>query len=237
MKTRPYIVTARRLMDTAGFYRVADALAARMGRQGRVRDVIRTAGLLLKVMGMIVDITLRNTCFTRRQAVLESPVLRARLLEQLGGAPAAQRWRRQHIWNKSREACIASGKVADPRAQAWPKPAHARPNVQTQIKAQASAQFAALDGGAAALSTFRFPPLRHWHRIGRPHVYAGSRAAPSPRYPSIVIWPHELDGQYVPEFQSRCVRPGSEHMAAGHMAAGDGLAWPVSIRPAPPAPP
>jgi len=66
--------------------------------------------------------------------VLASPKLRARVAEQLGGAPALERWRRKNTWNKARLAAIA-----------------------------------------------------------------------------IVLWPHELDGQYVPGFESRVVRPGNSY--------------------------
>lgn len=92
MKTRPYIVTASYEIDTSGFYRVADAIVARM--RGHIekpaREIIRSSRLLLTVMAMIMDITLRNNCFARRQAVLDSPDLRRRVLDSLGGAHAAE---------------------------------------------------------------------------------------------------------------------------------------------------
>ncbi len=215
MKMRAYFVTAAGLLDTAGLYRVAEALLVRMrgeaGRHGApgsrqsVRALVRSSALLIKIMKMIAAVTLRNNCFLRRREVLGSAKLRARVLEQLGGVPAATRWRRKHIWNKGREACIASGQVADPRRQLIAAPKH----FVRRRGGEAAGPGAAQLPQSAGLNEFRFPPLRDWNRIGRPRARCGSRAAPAPRYPSIVVWPHELDGQYVPGFRTRCTRPAA----------------------------
>jgi|GEM_PF-836990 len=215
MKTRAYFVTAAGLLDTAGLYRVADALLVRMrgeaGRQGApgsrqsVRALVRSSALLIKIMKMVAAVTLRNNCFLRRREVLGSPKLRARVLEQLGGVHAATRWRRKHIWNKGREACIAAGQVPDPRRQLIAAPKH----LVLRRGGAAAGPGAAQLPQSAGLNEFRFPPLRDYSRIGRPRARSGSRAAPVPRYPSIVVWPHELDGQYVPGFQTRCTRPAA----------------------------
>jgi len=57
MKTRPHIVTQTRLYDTAGLYRNADLLAARMGlleRSGRA-NLIKAIGYS-RVLIRIIDL-------------------------------------------------------------------------------------------------------------------------------------------------------------------------------------
>lgn len=233
MKTRPYIVTASCVINTDGFYRVADAIAARMrGQMQRpAREMIRTSRLLLRVMAMIADITLRNNCFIRRAEVLASPKLRSRVLDALGGAHAAERWRRKAIWNKGREACIASGEVPDPRLTAGSVPVRAK--VRPKPAASGRAALPAPRKASGGYDEFRFPALRDWNRIGKPIARAVYRVGSQARYPSIVVWPHQLDGQYVPNFKSRATRPASGGYPP-YAGAACGASRPARIAPAPP---
>jgi len=91
MKTRPHIVTQKCVMPTGGLYRCAAGLAERIktaGNAGQAREMHRFSALVIRVMKIILDLTLHNNCFERRRDVLASPKLRARVAEQLGGAPA-----------------------------------------------------------------------------------------------------------------------------------------------------
>jgi len=54
---------------------------------------------------------------------------------------------------------------------------------------------------------FRLPVLQNLRYAHRPRVITKHRAKPQKRFPAVVLWPHELDGQYVPNFQSRARVP------------------------------
>ena len=217
MKTRPHIVTQTDLYDTAGLYRVADLLAAKMETAGSLKNVLGYSRVLIRVMKIILDLTLHNNCFALRREVLESPRLRKSVMERLGGVQALVLWRRQEAWNKARLAAIASGKY---RPAAGP---------QIPIRAQrekppVSPGGASNLGGKSAAGTlpkapahtdnypaaFRLPVLQNLdyvHRLRRP---AKTRAKPEKRFPAVVLWPHELDGQYVPDFKSAARVPNAE---------------------------
>lgn len=138
-------------------------------------------------------------------------------------------WRRKAIWNKGSEACIASGEVPDPRLRAGLAPASRRQVKPARIVPAAASP--ARPG--SVLKDFRFPVLRDWNRVGRACAQPAFRSAPTPRYPSIVMWPHELDGQYVPELQRRAAFPTD----AGFAPYAGGSAPQFTPAPATPAPP
>ncbi len=228
MKTRPHIVTQKCVMPTSGLYRCADGLAKRIkaaGDAGRAREMHRFSALVIRVMKIILDLTLHNNCFERRRDVLASPKLRARVAEQLGGAPALERWRRKNTWNKARLAAIASGEYKPP-AQADLMPARRRSVIVTQTKPPAAEN----DNRPAP---FRLPVLQNLRHRARPRVSIGRRAARQARFPSVVIWPHELDGQYVPGFASKATRPAAGGYAA-YAAPAVGAGFAAAISGAPP---
>ncbi len=202
MKTRPHIVTQTCVLPTAGLYRCADGLAARIKRAGdggQEREMHRFSALVIRVMTIILDVTLHNNCFVRRREVLASPRLRAGVAEQLGGAPALEKWRRKNTWNTARLAAIASG------AYKPPAPGYAAPIVRRGgAGLNADARF---KSPAVRPSSFRLPVLKNLRHRARPVLTVGTRAAPQKRFPAIVVWPHELDGQYVPGFTSAASRP------------------------------
>ena len=226
MKTRPHIVTQTGLYDTAGLYRVADLLAAKMGTAGSLKTVLGYSRVLIRVMKIILDLTLHNNCFALRWEVLGSPRLRRSVMERLGGAEALRLWRRRAAWNKARLAAIASGKY--------------RPISEPQIRPVLQrGKTPALPGGASNLNgistagtlakapartdyypaAFRLPVLQNLdyvHGLRRP---AKTCAQPEKRFPSVVLWPHELDGQYVPNFKSRARVPEGAGFAAYSAAA------------------
>ena len=210
MKTRPHIVTQTRLYDVAGLYRNADLLAARMGlleRSGRT-NLIKAIGysrVLIRIMKIILDVTLHNDCFTRRREVLDSPRLRKLVMERLGGAHALLRWRRRDTWNKARLAAIASGEY---------RPAFEPAGLP--VRRQTPPRNSSVGGGAfpdkssnpqTSPAKFRLPVLQNLRYAHRPRVITKHRAKPQKRFPAVVLWPHELDGQYVPNFQSRARVP------------------------------
>ena len=197
-------MTQKCVLPTAGLYRCADGLAARIKRAGdggQAREMHRFSALVIRVMTIILDVTLHNNCFVRRREVLASPRLRAGVAEQLGGAPALQRWRRKNTWNTARLAAIASGEYRPP-ARGYAAPivrlgwAGLKPNADARLKSP-----------AARPSSFRLPVLKNLRHRARPVLTIGTRAAPQKRFPTIVVWPHELDGQYVPGFMSTASRP------------------------------
>jgi len=204
MKTRPHIVTQKCVLPTAGLYRCADGLAARIkraGDSGQAREMHRFSALVIRVMKIILDVTLHNNCFVRRREVLASPRLRAGVAEQLGGAPALERWRRKKTWNTARLAAIASG------AYKPPAPGYAAPIVRRGGAGRKPSSDACAGLPAARPSSFRLPVLKNLCHRARPVLTVGTRAAPQKRFPAIVVWPHELDGQYVPGFTSAASRP------------------------------
>ena len=171
----------------------------RAGDCGQAREMHRFSALVIRVMTIILDVTLHNNCFVRRREVLASPRLRAGVAEQLGGAPALERWRRKNTWNKARLAVIASG------AYKPPAPGYAAPIVRRGGAGLNTDACAGLP--AARPSSFRLPVLQNVRHRARPVLTIGTRAAPQKRFPAIVVWPHELDGQYVPGFTSKASRP------------------------------
>ena len=181
--------------------------------------MFRFSALVIRVMKIILDMTLHNNCFVRRREVLASPRLRAGVAEQLGGAPALQRWRRKNTWNTARLAAIASG------AYKPPAPGYAAPIVR---RGGAGLNADACEGSPAARpSSFRLPVLKNLRHRARPVLTVAARAAPQKRFPAIVVWPHELDGQYVPGFTSAASRPQNHPkrdapwpMPVGGVAAG-----------------
>lgn len=230
MKTRPHIVTQTRIYPTGDLERSALALAARMGTEGRPGLVLMYSRTLIRVMKIILDLTLRNNCFIRRRDVLACARLRKRVMQGLGGAPTLMKWRRQHVWNTARLAAIASGQYSAPgdvtpparkcvRAEAVT--AHAVPDASLNNAACSATLNEAPNAGALQPSNgpahFRLPVLQNLnYRAGRGRSLT-PRAKPQRRYPSIVLWPHELDGQYVPGFESRAKRPA----AGGYASYGE----------------
>jgi|GEM_PF-6573347 len=80
---------------------------------------------------------------------------------------------------------------------------------------------------------FRLPVLQNLRHRARPRVSIGRRAGRQAGFPSVVMWPHELDGQYVPGFVSKATRPAAGGYAAyAAPAVGAGVAG--SIAGAPP---
>ena len=205
MKTRPHIVTQTGLYNTAGLTRIADLLAARMGTVAGLKDVLTYSRVLIRIMKIILDLTLHNNCFVRRRDVLDSPRLRRVVMERLGGAHALLRWRRQDAWNTARLAAIASGEyrpVSGPDIQpAFKADAERKPASEGQVSSKISAPV------ETPPSKFRLPVLQNLHYVHRPRIITKHRAKPQKRFPAIVLWPHELDGQYVPDFKSRTQRP------------------------------
>ena len=219
MKPRPYIVTQTRSLETAGLYRCADKLAARMGELGAARrtaKMIRYSRLLIRVMRIIMDVTLGNNCYTARRDVLGSARLRRKVTEQLGGARALVLWRRKAAWNAARLAAVASGTYRTPAR----KDSASRQAALIQAAPQSASRFAANAGpmraassrpkapvAAAAFKAFRLPVLQNLNYVPPVRRPASARQALQRRFPCIVVWPHELDGQYVPNFKSRASRP------------------------------
>ena len=215
MKSRPHIVTQSGLYDTAGLYRVADLLAARMGTAGSLKNVLGYSRVLIRVMKIILDLTLHNNCFALRREVLESPRLRKSVMERLGGVQALVLWRRRNTWNTARLAAIASGEYR-------PMPEPQIPmTVQRKLgPVQPAGALRVEDKPAACIlpkvpsradnypAAFRLPVLQNLDYVHRPRAQGASRASPQKRVPIIVLWPHELDGQYVPDFTNRVQVPG-----------------------------
>jgi len=205
MKTRPHIVTQTRLHDTAGLYRCVDLIAARMGAPTVAQMAIRYGRVLIRVMKIILDVTLHNDCYARRRDVLESPRLRKLVMERLGGAQALLRWRRKDTWNKARLAAIASGEY---RPAFGP---NVRPSLRQVLPRNSSAE--SVPQGQPSPAKFRLPVLQNLRYVHRPRFITKHRAKPQKRFPSVVLWPHELDGQYVPNFKSRaCVPEGAGYV-------------------------
>lgn len=230
MKTRSHIVTQTCVYETAGLYRSADAIASRMGSVSGLKNVIGYSRVLIRIIKIILDLTLHNDCFIRRRNVLETPRLRQQVTERLGGAPALLKWRRQNTWNKARLAAIASGEYRPPARTDMPVSMH-RPRpiaAAAAVQPKTSKPTSAVPGPAK----FRLPVLQNLRYVARRRGNPAGRAKPETRFPSVVLWPHELDGQYVPDFQSRVHIPYGmygEYSAAG---AASGYA-----PPAPGAPP
>lgn len=221
MKARPHIVTQTRVYDTTGLRRNADLLAARMGTAGSLKNFLGYSRTLIRIMKIILDLTLRNDCFVAKREVLDSPRLRARVTEQIGGAHALLKWRRQNTWNKARLAAIASGEY---RPSAEPVMPAAR---RAKVKPEAvTSKPAAVRPATPALKPFRLPVLQNLRYVPRAAPASKRRARAVARYPSIVMWPHELDGQFVPNFISRARRPdagGFPPYAADKPASGSPL--------------
>ena len=202
MKTRPHIVTQTRLHDTAVLSRIADLIAARMAAAGSLKNVLGYSRVLIRLMKIILDLTLHNDCFSSRQAVLGSPRLRKRVTERLGGARALRLWRRRAVWNKARLAAMARGEyraASSRRAALAPRPVARRNRSGGPVKTASHFE--------TAPAKFRLPVLKNPEYVYRPRVQPKRRAAPQKRFPAVVLWPHELDGQYVPNFKSRARVP------------------------------
>ena len=213
MKTRPHIVMQTRLHDTAVLTRSADLIAARMGSACSLKNVLGYSRVLIRVMKIILDLTLHNDCYARRREVLESPRLRRSVIERLGGAQALRIWRRRQAWNKARLAAMACGdyRVGSSR--------HVPPSQRPAARRNRSGgpvQTASLFETAPA--KFRLPVLKNPEYVYRPRMRSISRATPQKRFPSVVLWPHELDGQYVPNFKSRAGFPSGGGYASDDAA-------------------
>lgn len=214
MKTRPHIVTQTCVIKTGGFERSANALAARMeeaGHAGGMRWMIRYSAVLIRLMKIILDLTERNTCFTRRREVLASPKLRSRIMESLGGAHALEKWRRQDTWNRARLRAIADGTYIQ---QSVPDIAPAR---KPKLRPFASPATPPLTSPKprrikrAGPPEFRLPVLQNLRAVP---AWRRALSKPAPRQARrlcTVLWPHELDGQYVPGFKSRARHPGGAY--------------------------
>ncbi len=202
MKTRPHIVTQSRVYDTAGLYRSASLLTEGIKTAGPLGDVLGYSRILIRVMKIILDLTLHNNCFVRRRDVLASATLRGRVMERLGGAHALMTWRRKNIWNKARLAAIASGSYCPPAGGEG-----SQTGAPVTAEAPEKSQPANASKPPADPEPFRLPVLKSLRPAARPRAGVLRRAKPQRRFPSIVLWPHELDGQYVPGFENRARRP------------------------------
>ncbi len=207
MKTRPHIVTQTCVHDTSALQRCADLLCARMAVPAAAQAAIGYGRVLIRVMKIILDLTLHNDCYTRRRDVLDSPRLRRLVMERLGGAHALLRWRRRNTWNTARLAAIASGEYRPPfEPAALPVRRQASPQTP-QVGAWASPGKSSNPTPPPA--KFRLPMLQNLRYVRKPRIITKHRAKPQKRFPAVVLWPHELDGQYVPDFQSRARVPDS----------------------------
>ncbi len=81
-------------------------------------------------------------------------------------------------------------------------------------------------------AVFRLPVLQNLNYTYRPRRAAPVRRSPQPQFPCIVMWPHELDGQYVPNFRSRARRPSAGY--GDYAGAADIGVAPVRASGAPP---
>lgn len=217
MKTRPYFVTQSQRLDLSGLERSAVLLAERMEGARPLRDVIGYGRVLIRVMKIIMEVALGNECFERRRIALSSPKSRAQLSEILGGAVALKKWRRKAAWNAGRLDAIAKGEY---RA---PNPLYDGPQSKRRpVSAPASKRAARKSPKAKPPAAFRLPPQRDLLRTPVAPPAGGKRAAPCPRSPSIVIWPHEIDGQYVPDFVNRARRPACD-------TGGDYMPMPAGV--------
>ena len=227
MKTRPHIVTQTCVHDTSALQRCADLLCARMAVPATARAAMGYGRVLIRVMKIILDVTLHNDCFVRRRDVLDSPRLRRLVTERLGGAPALLRWRRKETWNKARLAAIASGEyrpVREPHRPPARTPRQSPPKRRVQI--ERLAQSLLLENPsppAAGPAKFRLPVLQNLRYVRKARITTKHRAKPQKRFPAVVLWPHELDGQYVPDFQSRVRVPEPGGYAAYRPAAAPDL--------------
>ena len=217
MKTRPHIVTQTHLYDTHALTRSADLIAARMGTASSLKNLLGYSRVLIRVMKIILDLTLHNNCFARRREVLDSPRLRRSVMERLGGAQALRLWRRRQAWNKARLAAIACGEyrpASSRHATPTPRPAASRkPQGRPGVRANDASH------SETPPANFRLPALQNLSYVHRPGMRPVRRAAPQRRSPAVVLWPHELDGQYVPNFKSRAGFPiGTEYGAAAGSA-------------------
>jgi len=201
MKTRPHIVTQTCVHDISALQRCADLIAARMAVPTAARAAIGYGRVLIRVMKIILDLTLHNDCFARRRDVLGSPRLRRLVIERLGGAHALLRWRRRDTWNKARLAAIASGEYR-PAFEPAGLPARRQAPPQTR-PAGAGATFDKSSKPQTPSAKFCLPVLQNLRYVHRPRIITKHRAKPQKRFPAVVLWPHELDGQYVPNFQNR----------------------------------
>ena len=231
MRTRPHIVTQTCVIDTGSLTRSATLLAARMGRGGRLGVVLRFSYLLNRIMRMIIDLTERNMCFARRRDVLSDTRLRRRVYEALGGAQAMIKWRRRDAWNKARLAAMAAGRVR-PDFQQGSDLVSKKPAPRSSGRKPAPASGQDISQLPPPAPKFRLPVLQNLGATpGRTARASGPRTGP-PRRLCTVLWPHELDGQYVPDFISRARRPGSDSGGYASPAADD--VAPPAIAGAPP---
>lgn len=153
-------------------------------------------------------------------------------MERLGGAPALLRWRRQNTWNKARLAAVASGEYRPMPEPHIPMTAQRLKPADTNKRSKVKTLFIKPAPRPSGPAKFRLPVLQNLRYVPRPGSQKARRAKPETRYPSVVLWPHELDGQYVPDFTSRARRPkGSPHETCDAAAAGDGHAPPGIFAP------
>ena len=208
MRTRPYFVTQTDLLPTAGLERACELLTGRIAKAndgGNDKLFFKLAGTLHRFVRCLLGIAWSNYYFTIRKRALASPRSREELLAKLGGAHALLRWRRKEVWNKGRLAAIADGTYRRPGAQPWDACVPRKP--EKTRKAKPAQKRTTL---SKAPPEFRLPPLKDLLRDPHnPIIFTGERAAPNPHIPVVVIWPHEIDGQYVPNFTSRARRPQS----------------------------
>ena len=209
MKTRPHIVTQTCVHDTSALQRCADLLCARMAVPTAARAAMGYGRVLIRVMKIILDVTLHNDCYARRRDVLGSPRLRRLVMERLGGAHALLRWRRRNTWNTARLAAIASGEYR-PAFEPAGLPARRQAPPQTRRAGAGAGAGTSPDKSSnpqTPPAKFRLPVLQNLRYVHRLRIITKHRAKPQKRFPAVVLWPHELDGQYVPNFQNRARVP------------------------------
>lgn len=187
--------------------------------------------LLISVMKNILSLTLDNECFARRRDALASPNSRRNLLEKIGGAHRLKTWRRRETWNKGRLQAIADGSYR-PNAPlpGWEPKSKPAP-IQRPVK-PSRAVVPIARNPAKLPAVFRLPPQRDLLRAHHRRARVKRRADPAPPLPCIVVFPHEIDGQYVPGFTSRAAFPAAQgyHAISGFEAS----ARSVSPEPGPP---
>ena len=200
-----------------------------MGRAvgaGKTAAVLRLARLTLRVFRIYAAMAMRNACFLARERALATPGARRDVMAGLGGARALHLWRRKAIWNKARAEAIARGEIAAV------KPARkARVKVRVKPNADLPDTFKAPPEPGETPAHFRLPVIADPSVQGGFGI-CGPRAPAQPRYPSIVIYPHELDGQYVPDFISRASYPPAD--IQGKFQAETGMHAPAAAAKGPP---
>ena len=227
MKTRPYFVTQTDLLPTEGLERACDLLSGRIAKAddaGNQKLFFKLAGTLHRFVRCLLGIAWSNYYLILRERALATPRSRAELMDRLGGAHALLRWRRKDVWNKGRLAAIADGTYRPQGAQPWDPSVPRRETPAPRPKPTQRSSRA-----PKSVRDFQLPPQRDLLRAPRnPIIFTGERAAPQPRRGLVVVWPHELDGQYVPNFKSRASHPQTGYAGFNQAAGTAGYTLPPS---------